>query len=183
VQPQDVSYIEVSGSGSEVTDLLELKAIESAYGPRMGHCNLGSMKPNIGHPLSAEGIASFVKVVLMLHHRRMVPFLSGEEPMRHFDFDNSPFGFSRVSVPWDGARLAAINSFADGGTNVHVVLRPWEAKASERILRQPIPPPVLHRIDLGSPECNSDVDEVTETAMGEGVSDSDFWVPLTLNHA
>ncbi|TXF92775.1 hypothetical protein FU323_11510, partial [Lactobacillus delbrueckii subsp. bulgaricus] len=34
-KPEDISYLEANGSGSIVTDLLELKAIQSVY--RSGH--------------------------------------------------------------------------------------------------------------------------------------------------
>ncbi|MBZ5521036.1 MAG: SDR family NAD(P)-dependent oxidoreductase [Acidobacteriia bacterium] len=180
VDATKVSHIEISGSGSEVTDLLELKAIESVYRPRRGRCDLGSMKPNIGHPLSAEGIASFVKVVLMLHHRQRVPFLSGEEPMRHFDLKMSPFELNRSLVPWHDIEFAAINSFADGGTNVHIILGPWSRPVVERQSRRPLPPPVLRKIDLTTGFSSSPVKEVPESNGSGRASGSDLWVPLTI---
>ncbi|MCY8335224.1 hypothetical protein MOC54_20190, partial [Bacillus spizizenii] len=96
-KPEDISYLEANGSGSMVTDLLELKAIQSVY--RSDHSSplsLGSIKPNIGHPLCAEGIASFIKVVLMLKERRFVPFLSGEKEMAHFDQQKANITFTRT---------------------------------------------------------------------------------------
>lgn len=100
-----------------VTDLLELKAIQSVY--RSDHSSplsLGSIKPNIGHPLCAEGIASFIKVVLMLKERRFVPFLSGEKEMAHFDQQKANITFTRTLEKWRDSRpAAAINCFADGG--------------------------------------------------------------------
>ncbi|MCG8339224.1 MAG: SDR family NAD(P)-dependent oxidoreductase [Proteobacteria bacterium] len=121
-RPEDIEYIDVNGSGSEVTDLLEIKAIESVYRPNNSKkCLLGSMKPNIGHPLCAEGIASFIKVVLMLNQGFMPPFLSGQQSLKHYPITASPFEFNRENKPWRG-KLAALNSFADGGTNAHVIL-------------------------------------------------------------
>jgi acyl transferase domain-containing protein len=147
--PQEISYIAVNGSGSEVTDLLELKAMESVYRQTDSwRCALGSMKPSIGHPLSAEGIASFIHVVLMLHKRQLVPFISAEVPMKHYDFAASPFYFVRSLSPWgEGGHTAAVNCFADGGTNAHVIL---DSRKSEDCAptRQPLDPPILHRIDL-----------------------------------
>ncbi|MDO5977270.1 polyketide synthase, partial [Flavivirga jejuensis] len=68
IKAEDVSHIETNGSGSRVTDLLELKAIQAVYrNTSKKPCSLGSVKPNIGHPLCAEGIAGFIKVVLTLH--------------------------------------------------------------------------------------------------------------------
>ncbi|XXY19533.1 SDR family NAD(P)-dependent oxidoreductase [Sorangium sp. So ce216] len=146
---EDVGHIEVNGSGTEVTDLLELKAIESVYRPTGGEpCELGSMKPNIGHPLCAEGIASFIKAVLVLHHRRRVPFLSAEEPMLHYDLARSPFRFSRaLSDAGDAPRVAAINSFADGGTNAHVIVEAWQDARPRAGVRRPGVAPILSKVD------------------------------------
>ncbi|WXB00344.1 KR domain-containing protein [Pendulispora brunnea] len=146
----EVGHIEVNGSGTEVTDLLELKAIQSVYRPSgETPCELGSMKPNIGHPLCAEGIASFIKSVLMLHHRRRVPFLSAQEPMQHYDLARSPFRFARTASEADAPTVAAINSFADGGTNAHVIVEAWPESRSTA-MRRPVVPPTLSKIDCRS---------------------------------
>ncbi|CAM5289141.1 hypothetical protein SALBM135S_01689 [Streptomyces alboniger] len=96
-----------NGSGTTVTDLLELKAVQAVY--RTGSTRpvaLGSVKPNIGHPLTAEGIAAFIKVVLMLHHQEQVPFRSGQEPLDHFDVAASPLYFPRASRPGPRTRVS-----------------------------------------------------------------------------
>ncbi len=141
-----ISYIEVNGSGTEVTDLLELKAIQAVYNSNTTKWALGSIKPNIGHPLCAEGIASFIKVVLMLEHRKLAPFLSGKEPMTHYDIQTSPFYFCRELKEWSTPRAAAINCFADGGTNVHMILEAWEETNQSN--RKPLPPPALEKYNV-----------------------------------
>ncbi|WP_455872390.1 beta-ketoacyl synthase N-terminal-like domain-containing protein [Serratia proteamaculans] len=118
----DISYLDVNGSGSEVTDLLEIKAVASVYASKERKpLYLGSMKPNIGHPLCAEGIASFIKVALMLQHQQLVPFLSGQEPLAHYSIERSGFAFPRQAQAFE-MEYAALNCFADGGTNAHVIL-------------------------------------------------------------
>jgi 3-oxoacyl-(acyl-carrier-protein) synthase/NAD(P)-dependent dehydrogenase (short-subunit alcohol dehydrogenase family) len=151
--PGQIDYIEANGSGSRVTDLLELKAIDAVYGHGEGarhaagsRCGLGSIKPNIGHPLCAEGIASFIKAVLMIQHHCLVPFLSGQQPLRHFDLERSAFYFPRnpVVMP-DGRPLRiALNCFADGGNNVHAILQSPEAPATPA-RRRPLAAPALRR--------------------------------------
>ncbi|MCY7822955.1 amino acid adenylation domain-containing protein [Bacillus spizizenii] len=146
-KPEDISYLEANGSGSMVTDLLELKAIQSVY--RSDHSSplsLGSIKPNIGHPLCAEGIASFIKVVLMLKERRFVPFLSGEKEMAHFDQQKANITFTRTLEKWRDSRpAAAINCFADGGTNAHVIVEGWVEDEKRASKRSPISPPQLKK--------------------------------------
>jgi hypothetical protein len=54
----------------------------------------------------------------------------------------------RSLSPWgEGGHTAAVNCFADGGTNAHVILD--SPKSEDRgATRQPLDPPILHRIDL-----------------------------------
>ncbi len=74
----EVTHIETNAAGVPAHDLTELKAIRAVYrDSSQAPCSLGSVKPNIGHPQCAEGIAAFIKVVLMLRERQLVPFLSG----------------------------------------------------------------------------------------------------------
>ena len=148
-QAHEIAYIEANGSGTEVTDLIELKAIEAVYRPSSASpCELGSVKPNIGHPLAAEGIASFIKCVLMLHHGKLVPFLSAQEPMRHYDFKASPFRFPReLRAAGDVPAALAINCFADGGTNAHVILESWRETEPRGDLRRPIEMPPLSKVE------------------------------------
>ena len=149
-QPQDIVHIEANGSGSEVTDLLELKAIEAVYrSENQTPCSLGSIKPNIGHPLCAEGIAGFIKLVCILKYQQRVPFLSGQMPMTHYDIDASPFYFCRQSSAWTEASplVVALNCFADGGTNAHIIIENWLQVESGK-QRQPIKSPELKRVDV-----------------------------------
>lgn len=146
---QDVVHVEANGSGTLMTDLLELKAIDAVYGTaRPEPCGIGAVKANLGHVLCAQGMAAFIKVALMLHHRRSVPFLSGEMAMPHYPLDRSRFAFARGSAALTGTLpAAAINSFADGGTNVHVVLQAYppghapRRTALQAPQRQPEPRP------------------------------------------
>ncbi|TCS93647.1 SDR family NAD(P)-dependent oxidoreductase [Hazenella coriacea] len=177
-QPEEISYIEANGSGSTVTDLLELKAIQSIYrSSNKVPLGIGSVKPNIGHPLCAEGIASLIKVVLMLQHRQWVPFLSGEQSMTHFDIEASSFYFCRKSMEWtEKVPIAAINCFADGGTNAHVILEAWE-ETTHRAVRKPLPLPALKRqpllqIGLLSKEDQAQAVQLNTTSKGM------FWKTL-----
>jgi polyketide synthase PksN len=150
IAASDISYIEANGSGSEVTDLLELKAISAVYGGTAA-CGLGSIKPNIGHPLCAEGIAGFIKVVLMLMHQQQAPFLSGQQGLAHYDLSATPFYFNRELQDWKG-NIAALNCFADGGTNAHVIIAAADAQLlTEHIKRRaPLPVPILRRYNMRS---------------------------------
>ncbi|EID52295.1 beta-ketoacyl synthase N-terminal-like domain-containing protein, partial [Saccharomonospora xinjiangensis] len=148
-RPGEVGYVEANASGSPVTDLIELKAIRAVYrAESTADCVLGSVKPNIGHPQCAEGVAGLIKVAMMLQKGRRVPYLSGQQPPEHIDLDASPFRFERTEAPWHGPRVAALNSFGDGGTNAHVVLAAWteqQGQQGQQGRRIPLPRPALAR--------------------------------------
>ncbi|WP_406729648.1 beta-ketoacyl synthase N-terminal-like domain-containing protein [Streptomyces sp. GD-15H] len=172
--PHDIGWVETNGTGAAITDLLELKAIDGVYGTaaaRSVPVALGSIKPNIGHPLAAEGIAAFIKVVLMLHHRTQVPFRSGQEPLPHFDLDASALYLPREAAPWPAtAGTAALNCFADGGTNAHVLLAP--APADHRATRTPLPePPLDRRVVVRGTEAGSDAGSDAPAQPAAGL----FW--------
>ena len=146
-QAKDIQFIDVNGSGSEVTDLLEIKAITAIYREDISvPCYLGSMKPNIGHPLCAEGIASFIKVCLMLYYQSLVPFLSGQQPLNHFPLEAKNFVFPREARNMD-LSYAALNSFADGGTNAHVILKHYKSTAKTSS-RRPLAIPPMNLVDI-----------------------------------
>ncbi|MHC5720774.1 MAG: polyketide synthase, partial [Nostoc sp.] len=63
IQPTEVNYVEVFGSGVSQQDEAEIIGLLQAY-PKVGnglHCALGSVKANIGHTYTASGIASLIK--------------------------------------------------------------------------------------------------------------------------
>jgi acyl transferase domain-containing protein/NAD(P)-dependent dehydrogenase (short-subunit alcohol dehydrogenase family) len=124
--PSSASYVEAHGTGTMIGDPIELRALSRAFASDPpAHCAIGSVKTNVGHLLSAAGIASFIKVVLSLHHRTLPPTLHCEQVNPRFDFDRTPFRPVVESRPWApqaGVRRAGISAFGFGKTNVHVVV-------------------------------------------------------------
>lgn len=78
--------------------------------------------------------------------------------MVHFDMESSPFYFSREKTEWTHtSRVAAINCFADGGTNAHVILEDGTDESLQRDRRQPLPVPVLNRRQLWETQTHSKI--------------------------
>lgn len=177
--PDEIGYIEVNGSGNEVTDLLELKAIAAAYGvQRTRPFGLGSVKPNIGHPLCAEGIASFIKVAAMLQHRVVVPCLSGAEPMVHADFDSLNCALVQAEAAFaDDTPVAALNVFADGGTNAHAILSAWHEHRNPALIRSPLPIPAMNRQSMSrrSATVESPLAQLPTQAGAFALPRQNFW--------
>ena len=132
--PRTVSYVEAHGTGTMIGDPIELRALARAFAPDPpAQCAIGSVKTNVGHLLSAAGIASFIKVALALHHQTLPPTLHCDQPNPRFEFERTPFLPVLKARPWTaqaGVRRAGISAFGFGKTNVHTIVseRPVEAR-------------------------------------------------------
>ncbi|MBT5414022.1 MAG: SDR family NAD(P)-dependent oxidoreductase, partial [Rhodospirillaceae bacterium] len=134
-EPESVTYVEAHGTGTLIGDPIELKALGRALGDtggdtakdtgEIGRCGVGSVKTNIGHLLSAAGIASLIKVVLMVERGILAPTLHCATPNPRFAFGRSALRPVTEAEPWmprGGVRRAGVSSFGFGGTNVHLVV-------------------------------------------------------------
>jgi acyl transferase domain-containing protein/acyl carrier protein len=126
VGPESIGFIETHGTGTDLGDPIEIKALTLAFtAPGRNFCALGAVKTNVGHLDAAAGVAGFIKTVLALTHRLIPPTLHFENPNPKIDFENSPFYVNTVSREWKNRQYplrAGVSSFGIGGTNAHVVL-------------------------------------------------------------
>lgn len=129
VDAATIGYIETHGTGTPLGDPIEIAALNKAYGEKIREKFLraiGSVKTNIGHADVAAGVAGFIKTVLSLKHKKLVPSLHFESPNPKVDFKNSPFYVNTTLRDWDASaaypRRAGVSSFGIGGTNAHVIL-------------------------------------------------------------
>jgi len=87
---------------------------------------LGAVKSNIGHCLTAAGVASFIKVLLALKHKQLPPTINHNDLNEHIALKNSPFYINNRLQEWAVAnterRQAAISAFGFSGTNAHIVI-------------------------------------------------------------
>jgi amino acid adenylation domain-containing protein len=135
VDPETISYIETHGTATPLGDPIEIAALNQVFRAgtdKTGFCAIGSVKTNIGHLNAAAGVASLIKTVLALEHKRIPPSLHFRSPNPQIDFANSAFYVNTRLTVWpasDTPRRAGVSSFGIGGTNAHVVLE--EAPAAE----------------------------------------------------
>jgi acyl transferase domain-containing protein/acyl carrier protein len=126
VKPETISYVESHGTGTQLGDPIEIRALTKAFRAgtdKKNFCAIGAVKTNIGHLDAAAGMAGLIKAVLALKHRQLPPNLHFERPNPMIDFANSPFYVNTVLKEWDCVpRRAGVSSFGVGGTNAHVVL-------------------------------------------------------------
>ena len=121
----EVSYLEAHGTGTAVGDPVEVEQLRAHYGDGpAASCALGSVKANIGHLEAAAGIASVIKVLLMLEHRKIPPQIHVEMLNPKLAIDGTRLHVPRALADWtaEGRRRAAISSFGFGGSLAHVIL-------------------------------------------------------------
>ena len=126
LKANDITYVEAHGTGTQAGDPLEAESIRAVLGrteashPKL---HIGSIKGNIGHCETAAGIASLMKVLVMLRHRFM-------PAMKNFEKLNPkipPFEIDGIEIPvstskWDAPkRNAMINSYGAAGSNCAIV--------------------------------------------------------------
>ncbi|MFC7898118.1 type I polyketide synthase [Streptomyces sp. NPDC057381] len=128
IDPGEVQYVELHGTGTPVGDPVEANALGEVLGSARGtedRLLVGSAKTNVGHLEGAAGITGLVKTLLSISHREIPASLHFRSPNPAIDLE--ALGLSVVdgltSWPRPERRLVAgVSSFGIGGTNCHVVL-------------------------------------------------------------
>ncbi|MGG4046141.1 MULTISPECIES: beta-ketoacyl synthase N-terminal-like domain-containing protein [Paenibacillus] len=125
LSPSDISLIECHATGTPLGDATEIGSMSDVFAG-LRDVPIGSIKSNIGHALTAAGIAGLIKVLGSLNSGMLPPSLFGEETIEALR--ESPFRLLREAEPWrcDGRRRAAINSFGFGGNNAHLIVEQYE---------------------------------------------------------
>ncbi|KAL4998061.1 hypothetical protein BDV10DRAFT_201469 [Aspergillus recurvatus] len=135
VNPLDVSYIELHGTGTQAGDAVESESVLDVFAPRSPPrrpdqlLQLGAVKSNIGHGEAAAGIASFLKVLLM-YQKNMIPAHIGIHtvinPTIPKDLEQRRVRLTQANTPWPRQpgkkRIAMVNSFGAHGGNTTVLL-------------------------------------------------------------
>ncbi|MFD3523635.1 type I polyketide synthase [Streptomyces sp. NPDC058653] len=126
VDPAEVGYVELHGTGTPTGDPLEAAGIGATYGsarPAGSPVLVGSAKTNVGHLEGAAGIVGLIKTALSIRHREIPASLNYETPNPRIDPEALNLRVQTASGPWpDAPLLAGVSSFGVGGTNCHVVL-------------------------------------------------------------
>ncbi|SPF05490.1 type I polyketide synthase [Streptomyces sp. MA5143a] len=165
IEPGDVQYVELHGTGTPEGDPAEAAALGQALGafrPAGRPLRVGSVKTNIGHLEGAAGIAGLLKTVLCLRDARLVPTLHHDTPHPRIPLHDLGLTVQRTTEPWpdtEGPRVAGVSSFGLGGTNCHMILSSWEGKEGGSAL-DPGPGGEDEGVDGrgGSPDTGADAD-------------------------
>ena len=137
IEPSQIQMIEAHGTGTKLGDPIEHEALTRVFRKdteKKAYCALGSIKTNLGHTVTAAGVAGVIKILLSLQHKQIPPSLHFQSGNAHIQFQESPFYVNTRLKDWavtpglaapgegDGRRCAAISSFGFSGTNAHMVI-------------------------------------------------------------
>ncbi|MBZ5526229.1 MAG: SDR family NAD(P)-dependent oxidoreductase [Acidobacteriia bacterium] len=129
IDPAQIQLIEAHGTGTKLGDPIEVEGLKKAfrkYTEAKEYCALGSVKSNIGHCLTAAGVAGLIKLLLALKHKQLPPTINFEQLNEHIELKGSPFYVNSRLREWElrgaGRRQAAVSAFGFSGTNAHVVV-------------------------------------------------------------
>src|SRR5439155_25189301 len=84
-----LGYLEGHGTATPVGDATEVAAFRDVLGGSAGSCAVGSVKANIGHSMSAAGIAGLIKASLALLHRKIPPQANYAVPRPELELDRA----------------------------------------------------------------------------------------------
>ncbi|XP_021959004.1 phenolphthiocerol synthesis polyketide synthase type I Pks15/1 [Folsomia candida] len=123
VNPVDIDWVEMHGTGTRVGDPVEVASTRLAYqissGERTRPLIITSIKANIGHTESVSGGAGLLKVLLSMEHESIPPQLLTADLNPEIDFKG--LIIPRESLGWKG-ELAGVSSFGISGTNTHLIV-------------------------------------------------------------
>ncbi|AOS63730.1 type I polyketide synthase [Actinoalloteichus hymeniacidonis] len=128
VDPAEVQYVELHGTGTPMGDPVEAAALGEVFASvrEPGRAVVvGSVKTNIGHLEGAAGIAGLLKTVLAIRHGSIPASLNFHTPNPRIDLDGLRLRVQTATGGWTDPStplVAGVSSFGMGGTNCHVVL-------------------------------------------------------------
>lgn len=140
VEPESISYVECHGTATNLGDPVEVESLRLAFNTnKRNYCAIGSVKSNLGHLDAAAGVVGFIKTVLCLKNRMLIPSLYFENPNPKIDFRNSSFYVNTETKEWKNDKYplrAGVTSLGVGGTNAHAVLEESPKVESSIICRE-----------------------------------------------
>ncbi|MGV3621521.1 MAG: beta-ketoacyl synthase N-terminal-like domain-containing protein [Archangium sp.] len=124
--PADVQLIECHGTGTPRGDGVELKSLSTMWEGTSSRAVIGSVKSNVGHLLTAAGMAGLTKVIQAIAHGELPPSANVTSSTLSPSLKSTPFDVIETPREWKSPiRRAAVSGFGFGGINAHLLLEQW----------------------------------------------------------
>ena len=151
VHPNDISYVEMHGTGTQAGDGREMASVSQTFAPwpqgdprsRPTDLYVGSVKANVGHGESVAGVTALVKVLLMMQKNEIPPHCGIKTRINQTfpaDLDERRIRIAKQATPWvrtNKPRRVLLNNFSAAGGNSCVLVEDGPGRATEN--RHPRP--------------------------------------------
>ena len=118
VSKEQVDYINLHGTSTQLNDKMETAAIHRCFGERAAHIPGSSTKSMIGHPQGACGAAGLAATVLSMHAGWIHPTINLDRADADCDLDYVPNVARKQAV-----NVALCNCIAFGSKNSAIVVK------------------------------------------------------------
>jgi 3-oxoacyl-[acyl-carrier-protein] synthase II len=118
VAKDEVGYVNLHGTGTELNDRLETQALRKCFADRADRIPMSSTKSMVGHPQGACGAAGLAATILGMRAGVLHPTINLDAPDPACDLDYIPHASRRAEVD-----VALCNCIAFGSKNSAVVVR------------------------------------------------------------
>jgi len=98
VKRGEIDYMNTHGTGTQLNDPAETKALKIAFGNAASRVSFSSTKPMTGHLLGAAGSVEFIIALMALEHGAVPPTINLQEPDPLCDLDYAPLVARRREI-------------------------------------------------------------------------------------
>jgi 3-oxoacyl-[acyl-carrier-protein] synthase II len=88
--PEDIQYVNLHGTSTEMNDRVETLALKLALGAHARKIPMSGLKSQIGHAQGACGSASLAATLIAMEHGKLPPTINLEAPDPECDLDYVP---------------------------------------------------------------------------------------------
>ena len=146
VHPNDISYVEMHGTGTQAGDGREMASVSQTFAPwpqgeprsRRTDLYVGSVKANVGHGESVAGVTALIKVLLMMQKNEIPPHCGIKTRINQTfppDLDERRIRIAKQATPWvktNKPRRVLLNNFSAAGGNSCVLVEDGPGRAAEK---------------------------------------------------
>jgi acyl transferase domain-containing protein len=135
IDPLDVSFVEMHGTGTQAGDLVDIKSVTDVFAPMNRRRNakqplyIGAVKANVGHGEAVAGVTALLKVLLMFQKNLIPPHVGIKNKInpgfpKDLDKRNVHIPFEKQIWPRAPGkpRTAIVNNFSAAGGNSAIVI-------------------------------------------------------------
>jgi 3-oxoacyl-[acyl-carrier-protein] synthase II len=118
IAPQDVHYVNLHGTSTQLNDRIETRALKLVLGPHALAVPMSALKSQIGHPQGACGAAGVAATIVAMRSGQIPPTINLETPDPECDLDYVPDVGRKKAI-----EHAICNCIAFGSKNSALLLR------------------------------------------------------------